>query len=304
MALIEIEAPLETANGLRQFTDRTRCFESYLALADEWGGFVVQAQDELAAFQIHFASTVLLGGKPIVSMVRADVYVRPKYQRIGINDALAGRTRMWVQTESTAAMFTALVATGNERVEGWTRNPSWKRRLFRVLINCRASAGPAAARRATPDDASAIRDLLNEGHDCDELFAPYQADRLARRLSKIEDYSWDSFLVNDEAALGIWESDEREVEDGPAGRTERRIAIALDYGARHDRSLEPLLRMACGALAAKGFTHLAVIGSNGGRASNLLRALAEDVEEYAFNCATPEPEMGARPGLYFDAVHF
>jgi hypothetical protein len=62
--------------------------------------------------------------------------------------------------------------------------PQWSSRPERLVIDCRAQAGPAHGRPATPSDAARVVALVNVAHDREELFVPYTAARLAERLGR------------------------------------------------------------------------------------------------------------------------
>ncbi len=308
LALVELDAPLELAGGVRQFTDRTRCFENYLKLADPWWATVMMAGNRIAGFQVYYQSNVLVGGKLIVAGIRADMCVRREFQRLGLNDAMAARTSELIQIGSPAEFIVAVVAAGNERIKAWSLSPTWKRGLFRALLNCAKLAGPRTGRAAKPQDATALCGLINAARGQDELFVPYREDTLARRLSRLPaDYAWSNLAMTQNAALGVWLSDEREIQEDSAGRSERRLALVADYGLRGaagEEEFEALLRSACSDCAERGITHLSILSSDHTPGATTLKSIAEELEPYAFQCFHPEPDPTERPGLYVDAAYF
>jgi hypothetical protein len=191
---------------------------------------------------------------------------------------------------------------GRRSAEGF-----WAVGASRLLLDTATVAGATTGRAAGASDVHRLVQLFNAAHEQEELFVPYTAPSLSRRLLRAADlYSWGSVLVGERSALGIW----------PAGLGVRREAegmvsndvraMVLDYGYEPgaEDELIALIRAACTALRARGTTELSIFSSAPSRAFPALLPIAKRIEPYMVKCAaTPGPNLERR-GVYIDQLYF
>lgn len=259
-----------------------------------------------------------VGGRPVTLLYRHHVRVLPSHQRLGLNDAFSARVNEFAQTEARPDDGYVYTDPRNEGVREWQASerspwrvlgvPAWTYRPFRALLGCEALAGPPAGRPATRADAPRIVALLNACHQREEMYLPYDEERLARRVARLPDqYGWAELWLEGDAVVGVWEAGERCTREEQGRSTESVRAYVLDYGldprcGRGD--LERVLRAWCTRLRDRGVTHLSIFSSPASPGADVIRDLAETVLEVQFQSRLPEPPDVAARGFYVDHVYY
>jgi hypothetical protein len=195
--------------------------------------------------------------------------------------------------------------------KGFANTPNkWPKRVERALFDCTALAGEPYGRPATPADAPRIVEALNATHGDEEMYLPYSVESLTARLERAPaQYSWERVWLGDSAVVGVWPQGEAVtvIVETPAGRTESRRGLVLDYGLAADgeEELERLLRAWCTRLAQRGFDTLSIFTSKGSAGRERILGLASQVDEFdVWTPGSPMPEGAENRGLYVDQVYF
>jgi hypothetical protein len=183
--------------------------------------------------------------------------------------------------------------------------PTRLRRLFLPVERLQPLAVEQKRQSFTPGRAAA---LLNATHSGSQLWVAHTPERIAARVARApEVYGPACWFTAEDAVLGVWASGERRVYQAHGRRTERRLALVLDYGFVGDngrRSLQELLGEAAKTVAQQGVTHLALLVSEGDERMGWLEELAESADVYAF-CAPVLANPRAPSGrVYFDQLMF
>jgi hypothetical protein len=252
---------------------------------------------------------VRIGGTMKKMVTVSHLRVLPEHQRKGLwgaaNSVLA---KYWDHVDGS----NAYIAVDNLGMQhGFANTPNkWGQIVQMAQLDCAALAGPMAGRAATPADAAEIARRLNAFHGPEELFVPYDAGGLTRRLARAPDlYGWDRVWLTDRAVVGVWPAGGamRVITETRGVRTETVRGVVMDYafapGA--EAEFEALLRAWCGALAAMGIDSLTIFTSPASPGGDLIRALARDVDGFFMWTPGIEEPPGAKDrGLYVDAVYF
>lgn len=261
-----------------------------------------------------------LGGRAFIAIRVAGVVYRglyshrlrllPEAQGEGVQGPM-NALRM-LSAAARRCLSYAFVAEGNEAAirsmpgrrsaEGF-----WAMGASRLILDTATVAGPATGRAARASDVNRLAQLFNVAHEQEELFVPYTANSLSKRLLRATDlYSWGNVLIGERSALGVW----------PAGIGVRREAeglvtndvraLALDYGCEPgaDDELIALIRAACNELKARGSTELSIFAPTPSRMYAAVSSIAKRIEPYVVRCAAaPGPGVEQR-GVYVDQLYF
>lgn len=282
--------------------------EDYFAgqrLVGDADPMVAERNGALVAVHCVLTHEVRVGGRVYSASYLHHTRILPEGQGGGLFSALQG-AELERHADRPRVVY-SYVAVGNEAALTKVPVPTWSIRPERLLIDCRATAGPPAGRPAVPADAARVVALLNATHEREELFIPYTVERLAARLEREPAlYGWQHLRLGASAVVGIWPAGLRLTRESGATREETVRALVLDFGCTPEAEDEmiALLRAACATLAADGFTHLSVFSSPGSPARAALSPLAVRVEPYTFNMGLPEPADIASRGLYVDQLYF
>jgi hypothetical protein len=204
--------------------------------------------------------------------------------------------------------FVSLVDVQNSaglRLSFGTPWPTLVRRLFLPVPALAALDVPEPVLR--PGDLEHAAALLNATHHGMNLWVPRTADFLHERQRRAPDvYPPSAWQVTEHAALAVWPSGETRTYTKDGLSTNRRLALALDYGFSGEhgrREFEGLLRRAAVDLGPD-FSHIALFISDNHPPTQWLAELADHVDTYAGCAATlnhPAPPAGP---IYVDHILF
>jgi len=304
LRVLERECPL-VMGDVRVTYDRGEDWFAGARLVGESSPMVAEQDGRLVAVHCFLTHPLRVGGRLIRATYVHHTRIRPDAQRGGLFSALQG-AELERHAQSTDILY-SYVALGNEASMKRVPVPPWSIRTERLLIDCRAQAGPPAGRAAGPADAGRVVALVNAAHGRAEFFVPYTAEGLAARLGREPDtYGWTHLRLGEAAVAGVWPAGIRIVRDAPDGREETIRALVLDYGfspgAEHE--LIALLRAWCADLSGRGISHLSVFTSPGSAGRTALHGLAARVEPYTVNIGLPEPPDVETRGVYVDHLYF
>lgn len=186
----------------------------------------------------------------------------------------------------------------------------WVPTVYRLLLPTASLAAPPAGRKATPDDAKRIVEILNDFHAGEEFYFPYTERSLVSRLERDPLYAWDRVLLGDGAVIGTWPAGEKiEVvieRDGTVTRTRR--GHVMDYGFLPGAEAEfsALLGTSCAELDARGIPQISIFTSKGSKGQPILKELEGAIEFYRFNTGTSAtiPDSAEQTGIYTDHLYF
>ncbi len=253
---------------------------------------------------------VPIGGTPRRMLYVHHARILPAFQGRGVGMLLARTlTTMYEGRVDSQYWY---IAPENATSQSFTRRAPnrWSVRPAMIGIDTAAHSGPPAGRPASVADAATIARLINLAHEGEEMFVPYTAESLARRVGRAPDqYGWERLWITPHAVVGAWPEGElisvwTSVSGAPA--QESRGASVLDFGYEpgHEAELTALLRAWCGWLAPKGLADLSVFSSPGTRHWGLLSSLGEATEFDFWTPSLPEPPGVEHHGLYVDRVYF
>jgi hypothetical protein len=309
-------------------------------LMDEWTAVVITHHDRVVGVQCGCSFPGASEGEPARISVMLHTRFDPAYTRMGLWSHL--NSRMLAAGRERAASFergegrrlasdealptdahddeppptrlvgVAYVHSENERMRQLYSGTSvWATKPFRATIPCKPGdrAADQTPRVATPDEADEVAAILNATHQGQELFRPYTARTLRRRLEQAPDlYSWGDVFRTENAVVGVWHSPEvriRTESDGTASRSRR--ALVLDHGFRpgHEDEYEALLHVAARTAADAGYDHLSVFSTDPSPTNAPLRRLADRVEcyEVVVPFVDAPPDVAER-GVYVDQAYF
>ncbi|HLY80621.1 MAG TPA: hypothetical protein VKQ70_14670, partial [Caulobacteraceae bacterium] len=232
-----------------------------------------------AAVSCGAEHVVRVGGVLKKMVTVSHLRVLPEHQRKGLWGA-ANKVleKYWGHVDGS----NAYISVDNLGMQhGFANTPNkWPQVVHRIPLDCAALAGPAAGRPATAADADEIAARLNACHDAEEMFVPYTAESLARRMSRAPDlYGWDRVWMSDRALVGAWAFGDalRMITEIGGERTVSRSGVVLDYACAPgaEGELEALLRAWCGRLAGEGFDTLVIYSSPASPGAALLDRLGD-----------------------------
>jgi hypothetical protein len=214
------------------------------------------------------------------------------------------------------------VAVDNEVMQRAWRDMEnkWPVGPSRFLLACDADAGRDGgssrpgidSRIATDGDIPLVIDILNEGHDGEEVWPAYTLASFTERTRRAPDlYGIHDVLVasGGAAAVGVWAAGKTAVTviRSPEGERRERRALAVDHGFRpgHEDDYAAVLRASCARLAGDGLTHLVVYSSPHSPGWSVLEELAVDREDFDYwTPQIPVPDGAATKGVYVDPIYF
>jgi hypothetical protein len=301
---LERDCPL-VMGDVRVTYDRGDDWFAGARLVGESSPTVAEQDGRLVAVHCVLTHPLRVGGHVLRAAYLHHTRIRSDAQRGGLFSALNG-AEMERHARSTDTVY-SYVAVGNEASMKQVPVPPWSIRLERILIDCRAQAGPPAGRPAVPADAGRVVALVNAAHERAEFFVPYTTERLAARLGRDpRTYGWAHLRLGDAAVVGVWPAGMRIVREDRDGREETIRALVLDYGFAPgaEGELIALLRAWCAELADRGMSHASVFTSPGGAGRAALHGLAARVEPFTVNIGLPEPPDVETRGVYVDHLYF
>ena len=245
--------------------------------------------------------------------------VTPEHQGKGLWGAFdnAVWSRYWEDADLYIGYWLAENTVWAHVAQQVQARPDFKRRdwiptVYRLLLPVASLAGPGdGVRTATPADAGRIVEILNDSHDAEELYHPYDVETLTARLERDASlYSWSNVWLTDNAVLGVWPAGEKievvTTKDGEVARSRR--GHVMDYGflAGAEREFSDLLALACAELDRGGIDQLSIFTSKGARGQQELKRYKGTVESYRFNpgMAARMPSSAEAKGIYTDHLYF
>ncbi len=201
-----------------------------------------------------------------------------------------------------------LIRADHRLARNMSLDSSWPISPQRILIDTHAQARSKApiGRPATPEDAPALVELLNDAHGKKTLYVPYTVQSLSARLSRLPSgYSWQHIRWTANAALGVWAADWLVTHTVHDRQVVARRAIVLDYGVREgaEDELINLISATCHQLATDGITELSLFTTPGDRVQAGLLDLAKETEPYRLIMPVPDsPDLSVH-GIYVDQVY-
>ena len=305
---LERRCPIELGD-VRFWFDRGEQYFDFARLAGDCSVGLVTVDGEPAAMSCGSRYTIRVGGALKSIILVSHLRVLPEHQRKGLWGA-ANRVldKYWPHVDGSSG-YVALDNAGMQH--GFRHTPDkWPNPVWRLRLSCARLAGPAFGRAATPADGAAIAAALNRFHGAEEMFAPYDADSLAARLSRAPDlYGWDRVWLADGAVIGVWPAGRalRVVTERGGVQTHSDPGLVLDYALERgaEAAFERLLRAWCGWLAPRGMDRLTIFTSPNSPAADLLTCLADEVEPYSmWTPGVPVPAGAETRGVYVDPVYF
>jgi hypothetical protein len=175
------------------------------------------------------------------------------------------------------------------------------------VLDCEALAGPDHGRTATAADVERIVEVLNAGHEGEEMYLPHTAESFTTRMERAPElYSWGKVLIGDGAVVGVWPAGLRVAIDGPDGNTRSVRAVVLDHGfvPGAEAEFDRLVRAWCARLVSAGHSELTLATSEPSPSYPWVAPVASRMDAFLFRMSVPEPEGASTRGLYVDAVYF
>jgi hypothetical protein len=300
---LEVRAPMQLGGSTLTY-DRGDDFLGFARLMENNHSWVAERAGRLLGFAGGAMHPVRIGGRVYDVMLLHHVRVPVEARGGGIFSAVNQRVFGAHPTQQGAYGYTAL-----DNAEGMALGGpgAWTFGVFRAVLDCADLAGPPTGRRATPDDAARIVEIINGCHDREEVFVPYSPESFSARMQRAPRlYSWGDVLLDGEAVVGVWPAHLRVSLETHGRRTEAVRATVLDYGflPGADGAFEQLLRAWCGRLVEEGHTELSLILSEGSPGFGIASRLAKKMEPFAFRMSVPEPPGAKERGLYVDAIYF
>ena len=302
---LEVRAPMQMGTMTLSY-DRGPDFLGFGRLMGDNICFVAERDGQLLGLACGASHPVRIGGKIHTVMLLHHLRVPVEHRKGGIFSSLNAHVFGAYHGRTDGAYgYTALDNAEAMRIGG---PGTWSVTVQRSVLECAALAGPAHGRPATPADAGAIADLLNEAHAAEEAYLPHTADSFTARMQRAPElYSWDHVLIGDGAVVGVWPAGMRVTttsEDGSQRVSTR--AVVLDHGflPGAEGQLVALLRAWATRLLSLGHTEMTFITSEASPSAPVVTPLAAKVDPFAFRMAVPEPEGTAQRGVYVDAIYF
>jgi hypothetical protein len=301
---LEVRAPMTIGADTTVVYDRGADFLAFSRLMDENVTFVADREGELLGVACGAAHDVRIGGQQYRVMLLHHLRVPVEHRKLGVFSTLNGYVFGHYDRRTDGAYgYTALDNAEAMRISG---PGTWDTGVFRVgvpTVGADQAPGARNARTATSADAEHVVDVLNRGHEGEEVFLPYTVDSFAQRLARDPSvYGWDRVRCNDGAVLGVWPAGLVVTTDGvPAVR-----AVALDHGflPGHEADFLALLDDARAGLAEDGHDEVVFVLAEASPAYPLVAPLASRLEPFAFRMAVPEPPGTIERGVYVDTVYF
>lgn len=301
---LEMRCPIAIGD-LRVTYDRGEDYFAGARLIGDTYPMVAERDGRIVAMHCMVTHEVRVAGLLCGATYLHHSRILPEEQRGGLFSALNGAELE--RNAQNSELFYSYVAVGNEAALKVVPVAPWAVRPERLVLDCRAQAGPSYGRSARPEDAPRIVALINAAHEREELFVPYTAERLAMRLGREPAaYGWTHLLVSEHAVVGVWPAGMRIVREQSDRREESVRALVVDTGflPGAEAQLVALVRAWCAQLAESGHTHLALFTSPGSPGRDSLRPLAERIEPYHLNIGLPEDADLAERGVYVDHLYF
>ncbi len=289
--------------------------DDYLAstrLMEDAQVFVAEHEGRIVGVHADAPYQARIGGVDHVLIYRLHTRIDPDYQGMRIFPGLnfASGTHYFSRMDDPPPPNEqSLIRVGNARMDEWSAASGsaiarWSTHAELCAIDCHASGGPATGRVGSPADAGHIVELCNAAHSDEQIFIPYTTDSLAQRLSRAADlYSWENFLIDDDAVVGVWNQQLR-ITRGNSTQQVRAVVLDTGFvpGPRGQVALERLLRACCTQLEASGTTHLVGFTSERSLDREVLTSLASSVDRFRHGCRVPEPQPPK--GIRVDAIYF
>jgi hypothetical protein len=306
---VELQSPIQRAEGTFVYDRGNDYFASIRLMEQSWV-HVAEYEEKLIAFGVSAAHRARVGGKDLILLLGSRLRSLPEH-RGGLYMALS-----WKITDTQPRDFQysyRAVDTDFERKVSAQRPQQWLVQPLRMTMPCRRGADTSLGRRATPDDAPAIVDILNRYHDGEEMYLPHTHDSWNARLTRAPDvYSWDSVWLHEGAVLGVWPAAYTALIDRNGEARKARTALILDHGfvPGSEAAFESLLQSCAARLVEQGAEEVAWFTSEPSAAFAIFSRLATSVERFAFSglqvrgTVVPPPDGHEHRGFYVDPIYF
>jgi hypothetical protein len=308
LADIERRCPI-LLGDTKVYFERGNDYFAFARLMEEYVIGIASVDGVPAAVTCGAKHTVRIAGvdHPIVTVIH--LRVLPEHQRKGLWGAA---NRVLDRFDDNTDGSNAFISVNNAGMQhGFMNTPSkWNINVLKMQLSAATRAGAASGRAATPADAAAIVATLNAFHTREEMYVPYTLESLTARLERAPElYSWRNIRMTPRAIVGVWPAGESlcvvTEKDGKTTRSRRGMVLDYAIAPGGEEELVSLLLGACASLGDRGIDALSIFSSVASPGVDVIRSLADEVEEY--NMWTPGlavPSGAAERGLYVDPIYF
>jgi hypothetical protein len=308
LADIERRCPI-VLGDTKVYFERGADYFAFARLMEEYVIGIASVDGIPAAVTCGAKHTVRIGrvDHPIVTVIH--LRVLPEHQRKGLWGAA---NRVLDRFDDNTDGSNAYISVNNAGMQhGFINTPNkWNTTVLRMQLSASKRAGGSGGRPATRDDAPAIVAMLNAFHARDEMYVPYTVESLTARLARAPElYSWGNVRMTPRAIVGVWPAGDSlcvvTENDGNVTRSRRGVVLDYAFTPGGEEEFIDLLKGWCSSLHERGIDALSIFSSPTSAGVDVIRRLADEVEEY--NMWTPGlavPPDAAERGLYVDPIYF
>jgi len=309
LADIERRSPM-VLDQVAVMIDRGDDYFAAARLMEDVGIALAEVDGLPAGVNCAAVHTVHVGGQPYRLAYYHHLRILPGHQGKGLFAKLGQQLHERFTPPNVDGTYAYVSPDNASSQRLFTMATAWPVQPLRCELAVPELRGPSAGRRATPEDAAEIVEIVNACHENEEFFAPYTVESLSARLERVPaQYTWSDVRIGEGAVLGVWPAGEtiRVVVDGPDGRRVEREGLVLDHGflPGYEAGFEALVRAASAELDDRGFTKLVMFSSAPSPNYPLigeLKATMMPFDMYVFG--PPTPADAAQRGVYVDQVYF
>jgi hypothetical protein len=304
LAALELETPIVIGEVSTIYDRRRDYFEAERLMGAKT--FILERNGKVVGLSASVVCDVRINGRTHRASYLHKYRLHPSAQGGGLQGYLA--LAVFLASAGESEFPYGFIAEDNEAASkrGRASGQLWSEPCEQILIDTAAAPKSDVGRAATPADAAAIVELLNQTHNREELHVPQTVEALFERLSREpRSYTWSNLLLTERAVVGVWNPGLGVIHEANGHRTNDVRAFVLDYGCTEDgiADLVALLGQSCGRLARSGATELSIFTSAPSRGGDELRALAKASGTMLVECRmTPAADVAER-GVYVDQLY-
>jgi len=303
---LEQLCPFESADGVSWTIDKGDLFDTYLKFMAPIDAAVLELNGVIIGFFSCALRPIRFNDQDCYAVYQHHYRVHPDHRSGSVSVALASYVDPRRTFENDQVEFPySMIDPDNVHMQNMGFPPVPDLRIARLTLPVDALTVniDTAAELHTPS-VETILQGMNRTHGQRVLFPTHTEDYLRARWSRISSFNQSNYRASDQALIGLWEANEKNLIEGNGLAQNKTIAYVIDYAFSGPGALLEVLRLTAEQLKESDTTHLSVLCDSRAPEYALLKEFADHEALLALHTLPWICEPLSANTLYCDGIYF